>query len=481
MSNRPGFFIQREDDRTIINAFVDICTEYQDMVTSLSIHLGTNNKIEFPRNHGFADVLKHSSILALMENSQYLVNTITIFLNQELIRFKRGELLENPSPLFDYVEFDHSNSSSGAPNAPLVLDKIKISSELQKKLTPVSTPKLISSNLPSEYEALLSQHNAMLRKLEELNSDLIIKSHEKSQELESSYLDKLRSLENKYDTKEKELTDSFELKVQQNEISKSLKDKELEVAIQSLKTRESQLDDRDNTHVRREIRDRMLDDVKNRINNFGVSQSTGRKRLPVLLGIVGLVVALSLLLFQATQEASIIHDNIYVSQNSAILKAEFAKTYNDQPSVSQPVDSKIQNLGYEKNDLYFVWVRIVFITFGLLGSILYYIKWQNRWAEEHSSSEFQLQQFYIDVNRANWVMESCLEWRKETDSVIPSPLLESITKNLFDQKDGDLEQVIHPADELASALLGSSSKLRMNIAGNELEIDKPGKIKPKKV
>ena len=101
------------------------------------------------------------------------------------------------------------------------------------------------------------------------------------------------------------------------------------------------------------------------------------------------------------------------------------------------------------------------------------------WAEEHSHSEFQMQQFYIDVNRANWVIESCLEWRKETESAIPTALLESITKNLFANESKDLEQVIHPSDELASALLGSASKLKMNVAGNELEFDKPGKIKPK--
>lgn len=111
---------------------------------------------------------------------------------------------------------------------------------------------------------------------------------------------------------------------------------------------------------------------------------------------------------------------------------------------------------------------------------MYYIRWQNRWAEQHASSEFQLQQFHIDVNRANWVIESCLEWRKDTESVIPTVLLESITRNLFDNKTDDIEKAIHPSDELASALLGSASKLKMKIGENELEFDKPGKIKSQK-
>jgi len=48
---------------------------------------------------------------------------------------------------------------------------------------------------------------------------------------------------------------------------------------------------------------------------------------------------------------------------------------------------------------------------------------------------------------------------------------------LFVGENKDLEHVVHPSDQLASALLGSASKLKMNISGNELEIDKPGKIK----
>lgn len=110
---------------------------------------------------------------------------------------------------------------------------------------------------------------------------------------------------------------------------------------------------------------------------------------------------------------------------------------------------------------------------------MYYVKWQNRWAEQYANSEFQLQQFYIDVNRANWAIESCLEWRKETNTEIPSVLLESITRNLFEGVNEELEKVIHPSDELASALLGSASKLKMKVGDSELEFDKPGKIKAK--
>ncbi|WP_299735651.1 hypothetical protein [uncultured Endozoicomonas sp.] len=56
-----------------------------------------------------------------------------------------------------------------------------------------------------------------------------------------------------------------------------------------------------------------------------------------------------------------------------------------------------------------------------------------------------------------------------------------MTRNLFANESKELEQVLHPSDELASAILGSASRLKMNIAGNELEINKPGKIKPQTI
>lgn len=239
------------------------------------------------------------------------------------------------------------------------------------------------------------------------------------------------------------------------------------------------MDDRDNTHVRREIRDNMLNDVKSRIENFGVSKATGKKRTPVFIGMIVLIATFGLLLGYTFWEAATVHKET-MSQLEAIRNVSaIGVDGKDKLGIPAEIWAKVSATDVDRSALHWVWLRMALFSFGLVGSILYYIKWQNRWAEEHSQSEFQMQQFYIDVNRANWVLESCLEWRKETDSAIPTVLLESITKNLFVNESKELEQVIHPSDELASALLGSASKLKMNIAGNEIEFDKPGKIKPK--
>ena len=88
--------------------------------------------------------------------------------------------------------------------------------------------------------------------------------------------------------------------------------------------------------------------------------------------------------------------------------------------------------------------------------------------------EFSLMEEEIDELIAK------LQLLKETKEPIPTELLNSISKNLFTSEKGELEKVVHPADELASALLGSASKLKLNLGGNQLEFDKPGKISKSK-
>ena len=73
------------------------------------------------------------------------------------------------------------------------------------------------------------------------------------------------------------------------------------------------------------------------------------------------------------------------------------------------------------------------------------------------------------------MLESCLEWKKETKDVIPSILLDRISHGVF-VSGSEPAPVLHPADELASALLGSASKVKLRVGDSELDFDKPSKI-----
>ena len=84
------------------------------------------------------------------------------------------------------------------------------------------------------------------------------------------------------------------------------------------------------------------------------------------------------------------------------------------------------------------------------------------------------------MERASWLVESSLEWKDAKGSAIPTELLDDLSRNLFvkeGKKSGPLE---HPADQLASALFGSASSVKLKAGDSSMEID-PKKLKKTKI
>ena len=439
--------IPRMPDRAVINCFSKLGKKYN--VTTLNIsalafaQIGAVDLSEEP-NEEFEELLSHNSTL---------INTCSINISGLNIGYHRGGNYqpEQQSPIYDEILLNWNQQQGTATNK----EKLAIVALINTELKAFEPGRFIDSGLSEEQIQLLSIHEGTLERLEQLNEDLVRKSAEFREQVEK-----------KFETKRTELEDILKEKQDRLEQGYTKKSEILEVKEEVLAKKLEAIDDRDNTHVRREIRDKMLDDVRNRINNFGVSESTENKRRPVLIGILLLMLSsFSLMVFTGYE--------INTAEKTYIVSINKTSGNEEISSKSEQIASAIDT---EKVKIYWLWARFALFSFALLGTVLYYIKWQNRWAEQHSASEFQLQQFYIDVNRANWVIESCLEWRKVTDSVIPSDLLGSITRNLFTTETKTLDQVTHPADELASALMGSASSLKLNLNGNELEFNKPGKI-----
>ncbi len=431
MANVERINIPRLPDRAIVDCFKLLSDKYnvpEISVTALAFSQLGNIDLNGEDNEDFLALLKHDSTL---------INVCTIRIAGLSISYHRGgrNTPEQQSPIFDEVVLSWNQQKGDLSNK----DRLDIVVLINAELKAYEPGRFIETGLSEEQNQLLSIHQSTLDRLERLNEHLIKQSSDFRENIEQRFEKKTSELEEEIKAKKDKLNTEHEKRTS-----------EVENKNQELADKLDAIDDRDNTHVRRAIRDKMLSDVKDRIDTFGVSKSTEKKRIPVFIGILLMIVAITLLL-------------IY-----SIFQLELLRT--DLPT-NGSIDSSRQ---------YWLWIKIALLSIGLVGTILYYIRWQNRWAEQHASSEFQLQQFHIDVNRANWVIESCLEWRKETESVIPTALLESITRNLFENNTDDIEKAVHPSDELASALLGSASKLKMKVGENELEFDKPGKIKPPK-
>lgn len=409
---------------------------------------------------------------ALLDQDSYLIDTMAVSFKGLTIQYARGGQFppEQKSPIYDEIILTWNN-----PNPPQDAlqnsEKIAIVALINKRLNPFELGRTAESGLLSkEQNQLLAIHNSTLERLEQLNEALIRESTEFRERLDQRFGEKVAAVESEYAQNKQRLDAEVEARVA-----------EVDERQRQLEGKLKEIDDRDNTHARREIRDRMLEDVKQRISQFGVSKITERKRMPVLYGMLALMIVFLMLLGWTGYEIRSI-DQQYYSQLEAMRNISSAGVDKLKAAgLSPDAIAKASAVDLDRRDVWWLWGRFTALSLGLVGTILYYIKWQNRWAEQHVASEFHLQQFYIDVNRANWIVESCLEWRKAANSDIPNELLKSIAGNLFANSQGEPEKVIHPADELASALLGTASKLRLKIGENELDFDKPSKISDKDI
>lgn len=373
-----------------------------------------------------------------------LIYTLSLAAPGYSITYYRGGNTEPKSPYFDEISISSTQDSSLNEEQKLTVGTI-ICTDLFVKI-----PEKIGHNEFSSTATLAAEiHSETLSRLENTATQLLEKIAQKNFDLEE-----------KYEIRAAELNAQYERET-------AAKKTELSLYEEQLSLREKNLDDSDNTFARRQIRDKMLDDVKIRINDFGVSINTSKQRIPVYLGFILAISTLIIVaIFYTTQYNSLITenliDNLVLHATTKIIPTATIKTPNTEFAA------------------YAALIKSTLATIGAIGMILYFIKWQDKWAEKHAESEFALQQFYIDVNRANWIVETGLEWHKETNEQLPEKLMDSLSANLFNTKKDHGEKSLHPADELASALLGSASKLQLKAGDNILEFNKPGKI-PKQV
>ncbi len=239
--------------------------------------------------------------------------------------------------------------------------------------------------------------------------------------MEKSQVDKEQELQNKH----QKLID--ELKIKETEFEEKQK----------------ALDSKSNTHARRQIRKDIIGEIKKRQTEFKLTNGTNELRLPIAISMIILII-----IFLCLSAYSLL--NLYQTISSTNTMA--------------------------------IWIsaaKQIIYSFGLIGSVLFYIRWQNRWFEQHSLAEFHLKQLELDMERASWIVETSLEWNDAKGNTMPNELLKSLSKNLFSDSTEQAEGLVHPADQLASALMGSASLVKLKAGDAELEID-PKKLRKDK-
>jgi hypothetical protein len=265
----------------------------------------------------------------------------------------------------------------------------------------------------------------MVTRLEGMVVDIGARATQARIELEAEFGVRKNELEAQFEQRQTEALQTIE------EQKRLLVDQE-----EALRVRTQQLDDRSNTHARRAQHENLKARIADRFKNLDLTPQTKSSRTPIHLAvaITGLILASLIAVFTYEAVQTLVRpDSTYAERILVIAKSATA-------------------------------------SLGFLGIISWYLRWLNRWFERLADAEFQLKQFELDINRAQWVVETAFEWKISQDAPIPDALLSNISQNLFSKPDRDENSDMHPADYLASALIGKASNVKLAVPGAEIEL-----------
>ncbi len=243
-----------------------------------------------------------------------------------------------------------------------------------------------------------------------------------------------RRLDGQHDDLKKQVNER--LVEERNSLSKEYEKQHsaLEKREESLEARLKDLDDRDSRHVRREIRQDLKSELAERNETFHLTSTTVRKRW-VIHGLFGALLLVTGFMFVRGFIAQL------------------------QPPTGI--------------DPWFLIARTAVSAVGFVAGLVFYIRWNNHWFQQHADEEFRLKRLGLDIDRASWVVEMALEWSEEKGAEIPKELIDRLTRNLFPGEE-KRERAQHPSEDAVAALLAASSGLRIQTALGDFTLDKKG-------
>ena len=217
------------------------------------------------------------------------------------------------------------------------------------------------------------------------------------------------------------------MKIEEEEISKRQRD---------LDARQEELDDRQHMHVRRELREKIIDEFKLRSGRPVVSKSAGRMRWAVFL--MTLLAGIGLTGFGLW--------TFYL-----LVSTDF-----QLPS-------------------YWLLVgRASILSIGGVGLFFYAVRWlRNIYLDDVRMSR-HYDNYRDDIDRASFAIETVMEFGREKEGLTaPEAWIEGVCRNLFRSDFGDQGKEIHQSDALVE-LLKSISSASVGPNGARVRLDRRG-------
>jgi hypothetical protein len=281
--------------------------------------------------------------------------------------------------------------------------------------------------LGREFAEYYNRREEVISRLEETTQRVLEQNVQHREMLDSQAIEHRRALQAEFDERADRLRDEI-----------AEREGQLRSREEALAEERAKLDDRTNTHARRQLREELKKQLKERSEAFSLSKTTNEKRTPVVIGF-------------------------------GLLFATLAGAF-----VAELFERQGATVAFSQTEAIVWGVRLTITAIGLAAAILYFIRWNDQWLQRHAAEEFRQARMALDVDRASWIVEMALEWKEEKGTQIPAELVDRLSRSLF-LEDGKPDVARHPAHDAGLALLRVASGAKIPLAGGgELTLDPKG-------
>lgn len=387
----------------------------------------------------------------LLTDDSYLITTMTWQANStsHSVNYHRQKIwgmnvnqqftwIDSPNPYADSLEVN-----SSAQNAAVLL-------LLVRKHVNMAPPIAASS----EAGSAMDQSQAILNRVSSAIATLVEHTAERQKELDETRYSLGKEAEKA--AKLNKAAAAAEVK----KIEEDFADKE-----KALTERESELDDRANTHVRREFAKQMATLSDTQLSSNLLTKSKNSFWVPLAICMLAVAI-LGIIVFWELS---------YIQSFSANI-GEIAKDSGLTPAQKTIL---IGNVNYQ---ILYAQIRIAIQSIGLAALVWFALRMASSRYSLVSGWERDLHRFRLDTERAGFLVEGDLEARKVNQEGLPDVLLESFSRNLFTSSDGGHSPSSSEGlGGALNALLGQAAKVRVGPDGVNVEIEGKGIRKARKL
>ena len=259
----------------------------------------------------------------------------------------------------------------------------------------------------------------------------------KRAEFRKTFEEERQNANKDYQTAKENLESEDNQRRQEFDSYKSNENDKLQNKIEELNKREENLDDRQYMHSRRELRNQITKNFKDRVGKPVVSPRAWY---------------IQWLIFGMTVIAGIVAG--YFSFES----------YQDLLVVEYSPEDQWKTIGLS--------FRLATLTIATVGFIFYAINWLKGIYIDHVRTERGYESYGNDIDRASFVIETILEVGEKKHAAVPDTWIAGVCRNLFTEKGNDSYDTA--SSNLAAIILESISGAKFRSNGSEINIKSRG-------